>query len=103
MAQVFTLAEIEDALDTGYLWAAVNRGIDGEGRYWKARRNGKTKRWKRDTTRFEIPFKTGFRVTGTVANTSIIGFEWGADYIISVTQPVKGETRFVREMKAVSC
>jgi hypothetical protein len=56
-----SFAECETALDTGKLYAAA-----GSNRYWLARRNGATKRWKRDATRFRIPIKYGFRGTGRI-------------------------------------
>lgn len=37
-----SLAEIEDALDMGSLWIQV-----AGARYWRARRNGATRTWRR--------------------------------------------------------
>jgi hypothetical protein len=53
-----TLAELEAALDAGKLevecqWA--------NGRWYAVRRNGATKRWKRDRLRYRVPCKTGVR------------------------------------------
>ena len=50
------LATLEAALDAGQLFRPV-----GNGRYWQCRRNGATKTWKREPSRFLIPIKYGFR------------------------------------------
>lgn len=71
--------EIETALDNGNLWIAMHNG-----RWWRARRNGRTQTWKRDPSRFSIPFKVGLRGTGRLDET------WSADnYKISTTDPNK--------------
>ena len=57
----FTLEEIETALANGHLWARM-----GGGRFWRLRRNGATKRWKREPSRFRIPVKAGLRSCGEV-------------------------------------
>src|ERR1700722_3071203 len=67
-----TRQEIEDALDGRALYAAVNTG-----KWWLARRNGKTQTWKRSPERFRIPIKFGFRGTAAldefyVANTQYL-------------------------------
>jgi hypothetical protein len=63
----------ELALDNGMLWVAMRNG-----NYWVARRNGKTQRWKRDHSRFRIPFKCGLKVTGAIDETtsSALGFKF---------------------------
>jgi hypothetical protein len=48
--------DIEEALDKGYLFVAM-----ASGSWWKLRRNGATRKWKRTPDRFEIPCKMGFR------------------------------------------
>jgi hypothetical protein len=63
-----TLYELETALDSGRLFVCVNRAKD---QWWKARRNGKTQRWKRDPLRFRIPLKAGLRVTGAVTDADL--------------------------------
>lgn len=50
---------VETALDGGCLWAKMTSG-----RYWRARRNGKTQLWKRSPDRFRIPFKIGLKECG---------------------------------------
>ena len=62
-----TRTEIEKALDTGLLWAAM-----ANGRYWRLRRNGATKTWKRDAARFEIPVKAGLRACARLTPDSVI-------------------------------
>jgi len=58
-----TLFELEFALDSGHLqldWS-------DNGKWHTVRRNGKTKLWKTDSTRWAIPCKTGFKDCFTVA------------------------------------
>lgn len=52
---------IERALDAGKLFLHMQNG-----NWWQARRNGATKTWKRDRTRWEIPVKMGFRGHATL-------------------------------------
>ena len=52
---------IENALDSGRIYAETRKGT-----LWLVRRNGKTKTWKRDQDRFEIPAKAGFRDCFTI-------------------------------------
>ena len=59
-----TRADVEAALDGGKLFLAMQGG-----RWWKARRNGATKLWKREPDRFVIPVKAGFKATGRVDQT----------------------------------
>lgn len=54
VAYVPTLVELEHLLDAGCVWMLMSSG-----RYWKARRNGMTKRWVRSPERFLIPIKVG--------------------------------------------
>lgn len=61
-----TRAAFEKALDSGELYVAINNG-----RWWKARRNGKTITWKRDLDRFRIPFKYGLKNCGSVSETDL--------------------------------
>jgi hypothetical protein len=77
-----TLDEIEYALDHGMLWVLV-----GSGRYWLARRNGATKRWKREPDRFELPVKSGMRNYGRLFRTSEVGIHVGYAYVVSQTNP----------------
>ena len=51
-----TLPELEALLDSSQIECLM-----GSGRWWRLRRNGQTKRWKRDESRFRIPVKAGLR------------------------------------------
>ena len=64
-ANVMTLYGLEQALDSGRLFVLVSAAND---RWWKARRNGMTKRWKRQPQRFRIPIKAGFKLTGAITD-----------------------------------
>lgn len=55
------LCDIEKALDSGHLFVALNNG-----NYRQARRNGATRRWKRDPARFYVPIKYGFKGYGYI-------------------------------------
>jgi hypothetical protein len=50
-----TREAFEAALDQGQLWTRVGS------RWYVCRRNGQTKVWKRDESRFEVPIKYRFR------------------------------------------
>ena len=50
------IAYFEKALDSGRVEIAMVGG-----NWWKARRNGKTRRWVTDPMRFEIPMKVGLK------------------------------------------
>lgn len=58
-----TLDECEAALDAGTLQVQWRNG-----KWYAVRRNGATKRWKRDASRFRIPCKTGFRDCFVIAS-----------------------------------
>ena len=75
-----TLQEIETALDSGSLWVAITNG-----RWWRARRNGRTQTWKRDPSRFRIPYKYGFRGTSALTEADLSTFD--TYYKISKAQP----------------
>ncbi len=49
-------ADYEQALDAGKLYAKATAGA-----WWLARRNGRTKLWKRTPDKYRIPIKTGLR------------------------------------------
>jgi hypothetical protein len=74
--------DIDRALDDGNLWAAMM-----DGRYWRLRRNGRTRLWKTQRDRFEIPVKCGIRSYATITQYSHVGLEKPADFIISETNP----------------
>lgn len=80
-----TLKEIEYALDHSMLWVAVG----SRGAHWLCRRNGKTRLWKREPTRFEIPYKTGFKGYGIIYVCSEVGVEAGCYFVISGINPTE--------------
>jgi hypothetical protein len=57
-----TRHNIDHLLDTGQLEIAMRNG-----NWWTLRRNGETKRWKRDPERIRIPIKAGLRVYDVIA------------------------------------
>lgn len=73
-----TRQDMETALAKGHLWVAM-----ANGRYWRLRRNGETRTWKRDAARFEIPCKAGLKSYCTVDNHNLNSSGW----VISETQP----------------
>jgi hypothetical protein len=70
-------------LDAGHVWVRMNNG-----RYWKLRRNGATKTWKRDLFRYRIPVKAGMYVYAEITNETEIGtFDSSAAFIYSSADP----------------
>lgn len=63
-----TRQNIDELLDTHKLYAAIQNG-----RWYAMRRNGATKRWKRDASRIYVPFKFGFKGYGTITEADFIG------------------------------
>lgn len=51
-----TKANIDELLDAHQICAAMKNGA-----WWRLRRNGATKRWKRDTNRIYVPVKAGLK------------------------------------------
>lgn len=80
---MLTLQQIETALDNGQLWVLM-----GSGRYWRCRRNGATKTWKRKPNRFSIPVKAGMYAYTHITETSTIG-SWhrNSDFVICHCDP----------------
>ena len=64
----YTREQVENLLDNGRLQVLMSKR---ENRWWTCRRNGKTKTWKRDSSRWEIPAKAGFRATFTIGRDSV--------------------------------
>jgi hypothetical protein len=64
-----TRANVDALLDAGMIEVAMNK----PGRWWAIRRNGKTRTWKRDTSRIEIPFKAGIYTYGTITQDDFVG------------------------------
>lgn len=65
-----TRTDIETALDNHKLWCRM-----ATGRYWACKRNGKTRTWKRDAARWEIPIKIGYKTYGLITPESIASDE----------------------------
>ena len=59
-----TRENIDDLLNRGKIEVAMNNG-----RWWRIRRNGATKHWKRDAARIYVPFKAGLRFYGNLTET----------------------------------
>lgn len=55
---------VEEFLDQGLLYVGMNNG-----RWWQLRRNGVTKRWKRDKDRISIPVKAGLKTCVRITET----------------------------------
>lgn len=77
-----SLAEIEAALDAGKLWYQVLPG-----RYWRLRRNGRTKTWQRPQPGWRIPVKWGFRFAGSVDNADTVERSAPGAIVISDEDP----------------
>jgi len=78
---------IEAALIDGELWVAMRNG-----RFWRARRSGKTQLWKTRAGEFRIPIKAGMYAHGAVTHTSRVELcgapSWrAADFVISQIDP----------------
>ena len=56
-----TRENVDELLDTGQLQIHMKNG-----NWWDCRRNGATRRWKKDTSRIYIPFKYGFKFYGNI-------------------------------------
>ena len=67
---VITRGNVEQLLDAGLLEVEMNNG-----RWWRIRRNGQTKRWKRDPQRIYLPFKAGMKVYGAIETSDFT--PWG--------------------------
>lgn len=68
MNKWITRANVDALLDAGKIECAMKSG-----KWWRIRRNGKTRAWKRDTTRIEIPFKMGMYGYGVISQDDFIG------------------------------
>ena len=56
-----TRENLDALLDSGRIECAMSNG-----KWWRIRRNGSTRRWKRDPARIRVPYKAGFRSCGTI-------------------------------------
>ncbi len=66
-------SEIDTLLDSGKLFAEM-----ANGRFWQLRRNGATKRLKRDASWFSIPCKAGLKACGRIEPHNLSGFRIAA-------------------------
>jgi hypothetical protein len=58
-----TRDNIDSLVDGGKVQVAMRNG-----NWWTIRRNGATKRWKRDATRINLPYKAGMYVYGAITD-----------------------------------
>ena len=65
-----TREEIEKELDKGNLEAKMYKS----GKYWKVRRNGRTKLWKTRPNEFSIPVKAGLNIYGYITQDNMDTF-----------------------------
>src|SRR5882672_534162 len=77
-------AEIDNALDTGQIFAQMN-----DGSYQKMRRNGATRTWKKSPERLVVPFKHGFRGFGRITERHLIDGHLHPDYFRHVSDLVE--------------
>lgn len=66
--EAITRDNIDALLDSGQLEVQMSSG-----RWWQIRRNGATKRWKRDARRIYIPFKAGIHTYGAITESDFNG------------------------------
>lgn len=69
---MITRENIDELLDAGRIETLMRNG-----RWWAIRRNGATRKWKRDPSRIRIPIKYGFRSTY-----AIVEGDFGADGVL---------------------
>ncbi len=62
-----TMDNVDDLLDAGHIEVAMRNG-----NWWRIRRNGATKRWKRDASRIRIPYKAGLYIYGAITETDFV-------------------------------
>ena len=62
-----TKDNIDALLDAGKICAGMRNGA-----WWRIRRNGATKRWKKDATRIYVPFKAGLKSYGALTETDFM-------------------------------
>jgi hypothetical protein len=64
---VITLETIDFWIDRGLIQTKM-----ANGRWWNIRRNGATKRWRRDPNRIRIPYKYGLRGYHAITETDFV-------------------------------
>ena len=65
--ETVTRANIDKLLDARQIECAMNSG-----KWWSIRRNGATRRWKRDTSRIYVPFKYGMYGYGNITEADFV-------------------------------
>lgn len=68
---MLSLAQIEEALDTGLIEALMTSG-----RWWRVRRNGATHTWKTRPGHFRIPVKAGLRACAYLTHENADSGNW---------------------------
>lgn len=82
-----TLTQLETALDEGRLQVLM-----ASGNWWRVRRNGATKLWKRDAARFRIPYKAGLYVYGALTEADLAPDYYGVVlHNYRILSPLTGE------------
>ena len=61
---VITRGNLESLLESGQIEVAMRNG-----NWWQIRRNGATKRWRKDQSRIAIPIKAGLKAFGKITET----------------------------------
>jgi hypothetical protein len=85
---------IELALDNGMLWVRM-----ANGRWWKARRNGRTQIWKTQPDNYSVPIKAGMTTYARIDHSSDVGeglcedSKFWPDYVIMNHNPNTKEGR----------
>ena len=64
---MITRETIDQLLDQGQIEIAM-----ASGKWWRIRRNGATRRWKRDASRIHVPIKYGFKFCGAITETDFL-------------------------------
>jgi hypothetical protein len=67
-SEPITRDNVDALIDAGSIEVAMRNG-----NWWHIRRNGATKRWKRDPNRIRIPFKMGLYGYGAIEEICTLG------------------------------
>jgi hypothetical protein len=67
-AEPITRDNIDTLLDAGQLEVLMSSGS-----WWRIRRNGATRRWKRDASRIYVPYKAGMYTYGAITESDFNG------------------------------
>jgi len=66
--QYITRENVDELLDAHQIEVHMTTG-----RWWAVRRNGKTRRWKRDASRIYVPIKFGLKFYGVIETSDFCG------------------------------